>query len=285
MLKRLDLERSLFPEDYKSMQSGDKQVFYVEHENNTAITRGVAILISDIGTSMVSQQGLAPLAAELNKIGWATVLLSAPELPIEMDTAAKEQGEETSETEAVEPASSNEEPPATSPATTEGASTDSTADTIHNKTLVSKLTDAEFDKQQEAFVSLLKVGVNKAGEYPGFYLVIAQGSSAAWITKVFSEFKSNIPDAFVAVSPFWPDREYNQKLPKIMAKTPMPVLDIYSQSDNSWALQTVKQRELAAIKSLKLLYRQRPLIGANQHTQKSRYLSKEIHGWLSHMGW
>jgi hypothetical protein len=156
---------------------------------------------------------------------------------------------------------------------------------VHNKEAESRIVSDTFDKQQEEFVTLLKVGVKKAGEYPGFYLVIAQGSSAAWITKIYSEFKSNIPDAFIAVSPFWPDRSYNQKLPKIMAKTPMPVLDVYDNWDNDWVLSTVRKREMAATKSLKLLYRQRQLIGANQLEQQAHYLSKEIHGWLSHMGW
>ncbi|MCF2948654.1 alpha/beta hydrolase family protein [Paraglaciecola aquimarina] len=285
MLKQLDLERGLFPEEYKSMQSDDKQVFYVEHENNTAITRGVAILISDIGTSMVSQQSLAPLAAELNKLGWATVLLAAPELSnTPAITGPQPATPETTETPADTTDTSNNTEESTE--ATAGSNNPSTgSNTVHNKSAENKLDPETFDQQQTEFINLLKVGVKKAGEYPGFYLVIAQGSSAAWVTKIYAEFKSNIPDAFVAVSPFWPDRSYNQQLPKLMAKTPMPVLDIYNSWDNSWARQTVEKRELAALKSLKLMYRQRQVMGPNHIAQNSLYLSKEIHGWLNHMGW
>lgn len=271
MLNQLDIERALFPEDYKSMEADGKQVFYVEHENNTALTRGLAILISDAGMPMVSQQGLAPLATELNKIGWATVLLSAP-TPQQLF-------------EAEEPTA---EPLATQNTVTtaqDTANTGSKTSLIHSKMAESRLNPNTFNKQQEELISLLKVAVKKVEEYPGFYLVIAQGSSAAWLTKIFAEGKSNLPDAFVAVSPFWADRSYNQTLPKIMAKTPMPVLDIYDNGDNDWVLNTVEKRQIAAVRSLKLLYRQRQLLGANQIGQQSYYLSKEIHGWLSHMGW
>lgn len=277
MLRQLDIKRGLFPDEYKSMQSDDKQVFYIEHENSTAITRGVAILISDVGTSMVSQQGLAPLAAELNKIGWATVLLSAPELQ-----NSSQSNESPTESPADENAATVE--PQTDAETSSSAAL-SAPSPVHNKGAENRIASDTFDKQQEEFEALLKVGVKKSAEYPGFYIVIAQGSSAAWITKIYSEFKSNTPDAYIAVSPFWPDRSYNLQLPKIMAKTPMPVLDIYDNWDNDWVLSTVKKREMAATRSLKLLYRQRQLIGANQLEQQAHYLSKEIHGWLSHMGW
>ena len=65
----------------------------------------------------------------------------------------------------------------------------------------------------------------------------------------------------------------------------MPVLDLYSSDDNGWAQKTVAQREIAAIKSLKLQYRQRELLGFNTHQHYSVYISKEIYGWVSHMGW
>jgi hypothetical protein len=65
----------------------------------------------------------------------------------------------------------------------------------------------------------------------------------------------------------------------------MPVLDLYNSRDNEWSQATVTQREIATIKSLKLQYRQRELLGFNQYRQYNAYLSKEIYGWLSHMGW
>jgi hypothetical protein len=80
-------------------------------------------------------------------------------------------------------------------------------------------------------------------------------------------------------------REKSQRLPQWIANTPMPVLDLYNSRDNGWSQTTVSQREIASIKSLKLQYRQRELHGFNTYHQYNVYLSKEIYGWLSHMGW
>ena len=65
----------------------------------------------------------------------------------------------------------------------------------------------------------------------------------------------------------------------------MPVLDLHSSQDNGWSQKTVARRQVAAVKSLKLQYRQRELLGFNKYLQYNAYLSKEIYGWLSHMGW
>ena len=116
-------------------------------------------------------------------------------------------------------------------------------------------------------------------------MVISKGTSAAWLSKIYAENTLDVPDAFVAFSPYWPDRKRNQRLPEWIANTSMPVLDLYSSSDNEWARKTVAQREIEAIKSLKLQYRQRELLGFNLYQPHNTYISKEIYGWLSHMGW
>ena len=109
-----------------------------------------------------------------------------------------------------------------------------------------------FVKHQQQLISLLQAASEKSQEYPGFFLVISKGTSAAWLSKIYTEKKLATPDAFVTISPYWPDRKYNQRLPEWIANTPMPVLDLYSSDDNGWAQKTVAQREIAAIKSLKL---------------------------------
>lgn len=276
LLKQLDLQRALHPDQYKSMESEGKQVFYIEQQNTTAITKGVAILIPDTGISIASQQGLAPLARELNKLGWVTILLMAPNSAftppalIETTTEAVDNTDNNESVTTATPTSENTTPPPKE---------------IHNKAAEAAIDPNHFEQHQQDLVALLEAGIKKVGEYPGYYLVISQGTSAAWLTKIFAEFKSSIPDAFVAIGPFWPDRNYNQQLAKLMAKTPMPLLDIYDKRNNDWALNTVQQREIKAVSSLKMMYRQRQLLGSNLPEQHSYHLSKEIHGWLTQMGW
>jgi len=154
-----------------------------------------------------------------------------------------------------------------------------------SKSAVTTLDDQAFVKHEQQLVALLQASMEKSQEYPGFFLVISKGTSAAWLSKIYTEKTLDTPDAFVIISPYWPDRHHNQRLPQWIANTPMPVLDLYSNGDNGWARDTVAQREIAAVKSLKLQYRQRELLGLNTYQQHSAYISKEIYGWISHMGW
>ena len=154
-----------------------------------------------------------------------------------------------------------------------------------SKSAVTMINDQAFTKHEQQLVALLEAAAEKSLEYPGFFLVISKGTSAAWLSKIYAEKTLNTPDAFVVISPFWPDRKHNQRLPDWIANTPMPVLDLYSGWDNGWAQMTVSQRQIAAIKSLKLQYRQRELLGFNTSLHQSNYISKEIYGWISHMGW
>lgn len=284
LLKRLDIQRGLFADTYQSFNIDDQPIIYILQENSTAITRGVAVMIADTGVPIVGQEGFAALADELNKIGWVTILLPAPDAGF-MPTIAQQSittndGDTASEL-APAPApekNTNDDTQASNPST-------SVADLDISHSAVTSIDEQAFVKHQQQLISLLQAVSEKSQEYPGFFLVISKGTSAAWLSKIYTEKKLATPDAFVAISPYWPDRKYNQRLPEWIANTPMPVLDLYSSDDNGWAQKTVAQREIAAIKSLKLQYRQRELLGFNTYQHHSAYISKEIYGWISHMGW
>ena len=278
LLRRLDIQRGLFSDSYQSFDIDDQQIVYVLQENTTAITRGVAVMVADSSIAIVGQEGLAALASELNKIGWVTILLPAPDtgfMPIaDQDKAITTDGATTTEAET------------DNSANTQVTNPNTPIPIIDiSKSSVTNIDEEAFVKHEQQLVSLLKAAIEKSQEYPGFFLVISKGTSAAWLTKIYAENTLDRPDAFVAISPYWPDRKHNQRLPEWIANTSMPVLDLYSDLDNGWARKTVTQRKIAAIKSLKLQYRQRELLGSNMHRQHSAYIGKEIYGWLSHMGW
>lgn len=276
LLRRLDIQRGLFSDSYQSFDIDDESVIYVLQENTTAITRGVAVMVADSGVPIVGQAGFAALANELNKIGWVTILLPAPDagfMPtIDQSPPITDDDVTVSETETNPPADTQ-------------VPSAPIADLDISMSAVTTIDEEAFVKHEQQLVSLLQAVVEKSQEYPGFFLVISKGTSAAWLTKIYTEKSLGAPDAFVAISPYWPDRKRNQQLPEWIANTPMPVLDLYSGWDNSWARKTVTQREIAAVKSLKLQYRQRELLGFNMHLQHNAYISKEIYGWISHMGW
>jgi hypothetical protein len=278
LLRKLDIQRGLFADAYQTFEIDERPIIYVLQENTTAITRGVAVLIADSGIPILSQDAFAALANELNKIGWVTILLPAPDIGF-MPTIEQQAAVESEETTTadVEPLTPSEEA-VKSPSSP-------ILDSDINKSAVTTIQDPAFIKHEQQLVSLLQAVFEKSQEYPGFFLVISKGTSAAWLSKIYAEKTLDTPDAFVIISPYWPDRKHNQRLPQWIANTSMPVLDLYSNWDNAWAQQTVTPREVATIKALKLQYRQRELLGFNMHQQHSAYIAKEIYGWISHMGW
>lgn len=278
LLRRLDIQRGLFSDKYQSLNIDEQPIIYVLQENTTAITRGVAVMVADSGIPIVGQEGFATLANELNKIGWVTILLPAPDIGF-IPTIDQEAPITNDEASSVETETNTS-------ADTQATNTSAPiADLDISKSAVTTIDEQAFVKHEQQLIALIQAISEKAQEYPGFFLVISKGTSAAWLSKIYAEKKLAAPDAFVAISPYWPDRKRNQRLPEWIANTSMPVLDLYSGADNGWALKTVAQREIAAIKALKLQYRQRELIGFNMHQQQNAYISKEIYGWVSHMGW
>lgn len=280
LLRQLDIQRGLFADSYQSFDINDQAIIYVLQENTTAITRGLAVMVADSGIPILSQEGFAALATELNKIGWVTILLPAP------DTGFNPINDEVEETAATEDAATSDETeintsgdtPVTNPI-------ELITELDISKSAATAINTLAFIRHEQQLISLLQAAVEKSLEYPGFFMVISQGTSAAWLSKIYAEKTLDAPDAFVVISPYWPDRKHNRHLPEWIANTPMPVLDLYSGRDNGWARETVARREIAAIKSLKLQYRQRKLLGFNMPQQHSAYVSKEIYGWISHMGW
>lgn len=281
LLQRLDIQRGLFADTYQSLDVEGEPSYYVLRENTTAITRGVAVMIADTGVSIVGHEGFAALADELNKIGWVTILLPAPDSGFEPFTSDEAVPGEQGSVEK-EPANDNADNILPS---------DTIADIVVateigiNKSAVTTIDTRAFAKHEQQLIALLQAAREKSQEYPGFFLVISKGTSAAWLSKIYAEKNLDTPDAFVAVSPYWPDRELNLRLPQWLASTSMPVLDLYSSWDNGWALETANLRKIAAVKALKLQYRQRELLGFTMQSQHNVYLGKEIYGWISHMGW
>ena len=257
MLQDLDLRRALFNDEYSIIKVAEQDRVVIINENATAISRGIALLVTDNGTSISSQQGLAPLVKQLVNLGWVTMLLPSPASDLFLPT--ENIVEQDTNTDELTPTSV--------------------------KTSASRFNQQIFDEHLQGLTLIMQAALEQAKEYPGFVLVIAQGTSAASLSQLYAENKLKAPDALVVIGPYWPDRKFNNQLANFLANTPMPVLDIYSQWDNSWSLASIKARKIAATRALKLQYRQREIIGVGLVQQPSTYVSKEIYGWLSHMGW
>ncbi|MEP4890306.1 MAG: DUF3530 family protein [Aliiglaciecola sp.] len=264
-----DIQRSQFDDQYDVLLVGEKQIPLVIAESNTPITRGVAVMVSESGRNPFSEHGLVQLSTALNNVGWVTMIMPAPTSgfgPAPDQNANANQQADTS----------NQTP---------SPGSNGTSDDSVNKASVNRIEQAAFDQHEQQIILQMRAIAEKTRQYNGFFLVIAQGTSAAWLTKIYAQNKLDYPDGMVSISPQWPDRSYNQQLPKWVSQTPMPYLDVYSAADTSWAKATVSQRKIQSLKSLKMMYRQRELIGQTMDSQQYARLGKEIYGWLTHMGW
>ena len=102
LLRKLDIQRELFADTYQSFDIDGQSIIYVLQENTTAITRGVAVMIADSSIPILGQEGFSNLANEMNKIGWVTILIPAPDIgfiPITIPEAVLEENQETTSEE------------------------------------------------------------------------------------------------------------------------------------------------------------------------------------------
>lgn len=269
---RLDIERFLAPDKFQTILVGEEEKIVVLNEANIALTKGVAILVTESGRSSLNRFALASLVPYLNDFGWVTILTPAPtdglQIPIK----------ETTETDDSQPQESTGENTST---TTVNSPIEGPKPFVGNRTIY----DESFEQHEQNMINLLNSVARLSGNYPGFFLVIAQGTSAAWLTKIYAELKLPMPDALVAISANWPDHHYNKDLPRLMGRTPIPVLDLYSQGDNLFTTRTAKDRRVASERSLKLHYRQREIAAQSHDPNQYEMIAKEIYGWLTYMGW
>ncbi|MFT6897745.1 MAG: hypothetical protein ACJA13_002156 [Paraglaciecola sp.] len=258
----LDVERAFLPQNYQILDGPEQQVLLITSLANTALARGVAILVSESGMSPVSNSSLAPLAERLNDIGWVTMLVAAPAVGLNPSVVG----------DSTDTKQENSDPQATV-----------SSQAAYQRT--SQMDSANFLQHQAQLVASMQLIVEQSRQYPGFLLVIAQGTSAAWLTKIYAEQQLPAPDALVVISPFWPARQYNSLLASQVAMTTMPVLDIYHTRDNNWSVQSADKRKISALKALKLQYRQREISHLDDPAQNASQLKKEIYGWLHYLGW
>ena len=112
----------------------------------------------------------------------------------------------------------------------------------------------------------------------GYTLLVAAGSSAAWLGGLLSSQTLAAPDGLVLIDAFYPATDANQILARDIAGLPCPVLDLYRSGQVSWLDQAVRERALAVKRQNKLDWRQLAL-----QTRDER--GDQLAGWLNFLGW
>lgn len=258
-----DVQRTMHPDNYKKVLIGEQETVFFINQANLPLNKGMVLLVSEAGRNGVSKISLAPMAKYFNDYGWATLLVTAPDYQWQVNNNI---------------AMSMEKPsPDAIPKSVDQGVPAYEADPTINQNM--------FRAQEQQFLLLMNAASDEMMNYPGFNVVIAEGTSAAFLAKLYAEDNLMAPDAFVAISTNWPVKSLNDQVPEFLARTPAPVMDIYNQWDNDWAKSTAKQRRVVAEKSLKMHFRQREIIGQALNETQFEYMAKEVYGWLSYMGW
>ena len=140
------------------------------------------------------------------------------------------------------------------------------------------------DYQQQLSPMLTSV-MEKAADYPGIFIVIAQGNNAAQLLNIYLQEEVEKPNALILLSAHLLTDKDNAQLSTSIAESEIPILDLWLKKDSYWVNHFAKQRAMYARKELKTYYRQRQLTNFNTGYYPEQALAKEIKGWLTTIGW
>ncbi len=247
-----DLVRYLPDDEIKTLIAGEQSIPVLISEQSGPSARGSAILLPDIGLQTAQLQAFSELRLILNDYGWITIGSVSPQNSIGVWQLSEEQANKLTS----KPTSGSE--------------------------LVSKADSEKVQTQLKLIINTLN---NEADNYPGLRLFVAQGATAGWLIESLDSGSVQMPDALVLIAPYLPEYQRNKSLAEKIANLNVPVLDIWSEQDNRWALATVQKRQQAARKYLKMHYRQRQLFGLYGHQPRENRLAKEIYAYMTYLGW
>lgn len=149
---------------------------------------------------------------------------------------------------------------------------------------------AEFDIEQNAtdyqqqLAERMLAAIRLAETQGGNIIVIAKGSNAALLNRLYNSDEVAAPAAFIMLGAYLADVKLNRELANHIAKQSIPTLDISHQRDNRFANANLKLRQQLVNRNLKAQYRQRQLTGTFYDADIHAWVLKEITGWLQSIG-
>ncbi len=137
---------------------------------------------------------------------------------------------------------------------------------------------------QTELLQRLQAVMKSAENNPGSIIVIAQGSSGAFINQLYQSGQLKPPEGLILLSAYLPDKALNQAVSLALAKHKVPTLDLQQQQDNPFVMASSQLRLQLVRKHIKEIYRQRLLPGSFDQPQNQQWVFNEVYGWLSYLG-
>jgi hypothetical protein len=140
-------------------------------------------------------------------------------------------------------------------------------------------------ESQSNLTVMMTAVMKKAKDYPGIFVVVSQGSHATLLANLYSEGKLKSPSAIVMLSGYMNTKADSLAFAKTLAKSELPVLDLYLSRDHQLANSDALIRKAQATKEMKVYYRQTQLYNSQIGYYPERNLLITINGWLKSIGW
>ena len=288
----MDIRNQLHADEFTLIDVGSNRVPILISTSEQPITKGIVLIIGDADMPLGRQDSLSQLAKSLPAVGWTTVVMPSLGLSLGPNIAFPIENEDTQEsTETDNSTQQNDD--------FSGATATPLADAVEDGQVVvvdeptnslsvtSSISEADlviYSLEIEAFISATLKHMQTT---MGHRILVSQGMTAATIAKLAADEHATMQqiDALVINNPYWPIRKLNNKIPMVVAQTPIPVLDLISYWDNSWSKQTEKTRKIKARTELKEVYRQADIVGQAFDQVQKNYVTRQIQGWISYLGW
>jgi len=306
-----DMINQLHSDQFTLINVGDNSVPILISLSEQPITKGVILIIGDADMPLGRQDSLTHIARYLPALGWTTVVMpslgvsfgSNIAFPIRSDAIhAANDKDESTESEAADTGvdmdnsnAPNNVETAVTVAPLKKVSTiadnviaeETTTETIKSNSIVSAISEADLIIYSQELEAYIAATLNQMQTTMGYRILVSQGITAATIAKLIADDNALMQqiDTLVINNPYWPIRKLNNKLPMVIAQIQIPVLDLISHWDNSWSKQTEKTRRVKATTELKEVYRQAEIIGQPLDQAQMKYISRQIKGWTTYLGW
>jgi hypothetical protein len=140
-------------------------------------------------------------------------------------------------------------------------------------------------EHQNKLTIMMTAVMKKAKDYPGIFVVVSQGSHAILLADLYAAGKLQSPSALIMLSGYMNTAVDSLSFAKSLAKSQLPVLDIYLSREHQLANTDAILRKAQATKEMKAYYRQTQLHNNQVSYYPEKQLLRSINGWLKSIGW
>lgn len=141
------------------------------------------------------------------------------------------------------------------------------------------------DQYQQQLSAMMRTVMDQAKNYPGIFLVVAEGNHGALLADLYQQEKNELPNALILLSAYMLTDQDNQLFAQNVAQSELPVLDLFLKLDHPLALHNATKRRALAKQEFKTYYRQRQLNNYHTGYYPRDDLLIAINGWLKSIGW